>query len=694
MRGLINILILVLFCEAISFAQTITIPDTAFEQKLIALGIDSDGQVNGQILNSDALVITTLSVSFSGITDLTGIEAFTNLRVLNCNGNQLGSLSLSNNTALRNLNCNSNLISSLNLSNNTALEDLYCQDNQLTNLDVTNNIALENLYCYRNQLSSLDVTNNLVLEEMYCYHNQLSDIDVRNNTALTDFRCDNNQLNDVNLANNIALTFFSCDNNQLSYLDLRNNSVLAALYSEHNRPFMQICVVDDQAAINNSNWNKDPNAFYLENCYPLAVEGRVVFDTNSNCQVDSLENGYIGQFLKFEKGAKVVYTSTYDTLGNYKAFLDTGTYTITVLPSTLYMQSCLSSQQVTVDTNYTLQQVDWALEATTLCSYLEVDISAPFLRQTGGGSSYTVSYCNNGTAMASNAYVEIDLDTALNVLGTSIPIASQIGSFYTFNIGNLAVGECGDFTITTIVDAGAQFEQTHCTEAHIYPDTVCLPIWAGPIAQASAICQNDTVYFKIGNTGSPMLQSQQYFVFEDNVIMRTGTVQLGTNQFTNIVQAAAAGKTYRIEVEQLAGFPALLGDLVAMASVEGCNPLSDGTFSTGFITQLSNGNSSPFIAVDCQQNVGSYDPNDKAAQPAGYGVAHYIYKNTAIDYKIRFQNTGTDTAFNIVILDTLSPHVDITSLIMGASSHNYTWTIQDGNVLRLKTSEKSFNSFK
>ncbi|MCP4440535.1 MAG: T9SS type A sorting domain-containing protein, partial [Aureispira sp.] len=79
----------------------------------------------------------------------------------------------------------------------------------------------------------------------------------------------------------------------------------------------------------------------------------------------------------------------------------------------------------------------------------------------------------------------------------------------------------------------------------------------------------------------------------------------------------------------------------------------------------------------------SYDPNDKAAQPAGYDTAHYIYKNTAIDYKIRFQNTGTDTAFNIMILDTLSPHVDIASLQMGASSHNYTWTIQDGNVLRV-----------
>jgi hypothetical protein len=81
--------------------------------------------------------------------------------------------------------------------------------------------------------------------------------------------------------------------------------------------------------------------------------------------------------------------------------------------------------------------------------------------------------------------------------------------------------------------------------------------------------------------------------------------------------------------------------------------------------------------------VGSYDPNDKTAQPVGYGGNHYIEQTTDLDYRIRFQNTGTDTAFNITILDTISPFLDLTTLQMGTSSHSYTWAIQDGNVLRV-----------
>jgi len=196
-------------------------------------------------------------------------------------------------------------------------------------------------------------------------------------------------------------------------------------------------------------------------------------------------------------------------------------------------------------------------------------------------------------------------------------------------------------------------------------------------------CQNDTVFFDIENIGAAMLQPQPYSIFEDNIAMRTGTIQLGAGQSTTITEVAVPGKTYRIEVNQLAGFPRLLGDPIYSAAIEGCSRLPDNSFNIGFITQFSNGHASPFIAVDCQQNVASYDPNDKSAQPLGYGTAHYINKNIAIDYKIRFQNTGTDTAFNIAVLDEISPYLDLATLQMGASSHVYNWEIVDGNKLKV-----------
>jgi hypothetical protein len=48
-KKLLTILIVLLFVNT-SIAQTTAIPDAAFEQALIDLGIDSDGVINGQVL--------------------------------------------------------------------------------------------------------------------------------------------------------------------------------------------------------------------------------------------------------------------------------------------------------------------------------------------------------------------------------------------------------------------------------------------------------------------------------------------------------------------------------------------------------------------------------------------------------------------------------------------------------------------
>jgi uncharacterized repeat protein (TIGR01451 family) len=48
-----------------------------------------------------------------------------------------------------------------------------------------------------------------------------------------------------------------------------------------------------------------------------------------------------------------------------------------------------------------------------------------------------------------------------------------------------------------------------------------------------------------------------------------------------------------------------------------------------------------------------------------------------IDYTIRFQNTGTDTAFNIVITDTLNEDLQANTLQMVTSSHNCKTTVKN-----------------
>ncbi|MBK8497774.1 MAG: T9SS type A sorting domain-containing protein [Flavobacteriales bacterium] len=81
---------------------------------------------------------------------------------------------------------------------------------------------------------------------------------------------------------------------------------------------------------------------------------------------------------------------------------------------------------------------------------------------------------------------------------------------------------------------------------------------------------------------------------------------------------------------------------------------------------------------------GAYDPNDKiATTSSGYSTSlYYIDGDEWIDYTIRFQNTGTDTAFHVVITDTIAPELDLGSFVAGAASHGYTVDIRNGNTLR------------
>ncbi len=74
---------------------------------------------------------------------------------------------------------------------------------------------------------------------------------------------------------------------------------------------------------------------------------------------------------------------------------------------------------------------------------------------------------------------------------------------------------------------------------------------------------------------------------------------------------------------------------------------------------------------------GSFDPNDKAVWPA----EHFLEGDSILHYRIRFQNTGTDTAFFVTIRDTLSPHLDISSVVSKGGSHQSTLAIRGQNVL-------------
>ncbi len=119
------------------------------------------------------------------------------------------------------------------------------------------------------------------------------------------------------------------------------------------------------------------------------------------------------------------------------------------------------------------------------------------------------------------------------------------------------------------------------------------------------------------------------------------------------------------------------------AFVEGCRRTNTLPFATGFAAGFANDDGDFSLDVDCQPIIGAYDPNDKIGYPLGTGTTKAVGQNQDIEYMIRFQNTGTDTAFTVVIRDTIDiTTLDLTSIEWGASSHKFKPEIYNTNVLK------------
>lgn len=190
-------LILFIFSFCFSNAQIIHFNDTNFKTKLLQSSSTTniandctlldyykiDTNNDGEIQVNEAQAVCRLIIPASNISDLTGIEYFTNLTFLICAQNNLSSLDLSQLTQLEQLACYQNNISTLNLSSLTHLQQLFCYQNQITSLDFNQNPELTRVYCGNNQISSLDFSANPLFNDLGCRNNQLTSLNIKNGTT-------------------------------------------------------------------------------------------------------------------------------------------------------------------------------------------------------------------------------------------------------------------------------------------------------------------------------------------------------------------------------------------------------------------------------------------------------------------------------------------------------------------------------
>ena len=417
------------------------------------------------------------------------------------------------------------------------------------------------------------------------------------------------------------------------------------------------------------------------------VFGTVYNETNNNCQLDSIELGIPDYIINGkENNTGKVFVAYSGNNGNYALSLDSGSYSIKLVENHPYYElaACANDSIIlhlgTAGTFDTVG-INFPLKTLVSCPLLNVDISTPFLRRCFD-NTYRVKYCNVGSAAAQNSYIEVDFDDYLEITGSSIPWSSVIGNTYRFDLGTIEIGDCGDFKVYTNVNCDSTIlGQSHCVEARIYPNEICnVPnsSWDESNIDTDADCDQDSVQFTIENTGlGDMSGPSEYSIVEDNIILVKGNIYLNQGQSAKF-SYPANGHTYHLAVEQTADHP--FADY-SYASIEGCKTSTQATFSTGFLTSLPFDNENPFVAVDCQENIGAYDPNDKTSYPKGVGAGKYITDHDELTYRIRFQNTGSDTAFRVVVKDTLSDKLDIATIQTGVSSHPYEFRIYGNNIL-------------
>ena len=259
-----TLLLIILLTTNFIYAQYTTIPNTVFEQKLIDLGIDSDGIINGQVLNSDIIDVHSLNLNNTSgfIHDLSGIEGFINLDTLICRQQTLNQIDLSANTKLKYLDVYQADLHSLDVSNLPLLEVLKCGNevqfdyvcdcfNNIDTLDLTNNLYLRKLECNNNGLNNLLLPNSSNLEYIEAVYNNMITFDatILPNLKYLDLSFDNlqninitncseleylnvkfNHLSSINLTNNHRLISLDVNKNGLTSLDLSNNLLLEELY--------------------------------------------------------------------------------------------------------------------------------------------------------------------------------------------------------------------------------------------------------------------------------------------------------------------------------------------------------------------------------------------------------------------------------------------------------------------------------
>lgn len=670
-------------------AQIINFPDANFKAKIISLGIDTNN--DGEIQLDEASQVISLDISNATISDLTGINFFFGLTFLNCSANIMSTLDISGLLYLTELDCGSNQLLSLQLNNLTNLQYLDFSYNQISSIDLSSFNNLVSLKCNNNQLSSLTISslmNNL--EVLYCYNNALTSIDVNGLGNLLELSCGSNQLTSLNLIGLSSLTSLSCEQNQLTVLDLSGLLQLTGISCSNN----QISSLDVSSLSNlidlfcSFNQLTSLDVSNLQHLQSLECRNNQLTTLNTTATISLsrlfCENNQIVTLNLGESTNLENLLCSYNLLTSLDVshatsllylFCDNNNLnTLNIKNGTNEDFSIAGNQNleyVCADEGFETEIIQILINSFPNChvnSYCSFNPGGTFYR-IQGNSRYdsNANGCDAGDVVFPNLKFTFSDGTNIGNL-----IADQTG-YYHYDV------QAGTQTITPILEDPTYFNISSAAP-------VSFPTASSPLTQDFCILANgvhndlevsilpiiaarpgfDTTYRIIyKNKGTQTQTGTIVYIFNDAlldlvnanpIVASQGINSLNWN-FTNLVPFETREIILSFNVNSPIEVPPVIG--------------GDILNFTAHIFSLLTEETPTDNTFNLNQTVfNSLDPNDKTCLEGNTITPEMVGKE--VHYMIRFENTGTANAENVVVKDIIdSTKFDVNSLIPVAGSRPF-----------------------
>jgi uncharacterized repeat protein (TIGR01451 family) len=263
---------------------------------------------------------------------------------------------------------------------------------------------------------------------------------------------------------------------------------------------------------------------------------------------------------------------------------------------------------------------------------------------------------------------EIIVKSALNVSGEFFN-GVDTGTFTT----NLNLGVPGYFTITPVS------KQTVFSSSFKNVDSISFAVVAAGV-------KNDLqLSLQAVNTMRPGFEASYRIDYSNsgNTVIANSVVKLVKPALTDFVSASitpssVVDNTITWNTGSLVPFESGAVTVVLRSHTPPAVNLGDTLQLTALISPVTDDLSPADNADTLKQTVrGSMDPNDKQENHNGTLYIEQLQAGQSLTYTIRFQNMGTDTAFNIVVRDTLSDKLDIATLEIIGASHPFQFNLKD-----------------